>query len=172
MTKATDTSIEEKDIVLRPKFVYYISKHFFMFLFFLMTSFACMYVNDKYAKLVVSIISIVLMFYLFIRYISIMVCTKWTVTDKSVIIQKGIITKTTNETQLFRVVDFAEKQNILQSIFNNTDLYIYSFDKTDPELCLFGIVKDKQILKEIKRRVAVEREINHIKETTINSNML
>lgn len=172
MTKATDTSIEEKDIVLQPKFVYYISKHFFMFLFFLMTSFACMYVNDKYAKLVVSIISIVLMFYLFIRYISIMVCTKWTVTDKSVIIQKGIITKTTNETQLFRVVDFAEKQNILQSIFNNTDLYIYSFDKTDPELCLFGIVKDKQIFNEIKRRVAVEREINHIKETTINSNML
>ncbi len=101
-----------------------------------------------------------------------MVCTKWTVTDKSVIIQKGIITKTTNETQLFRVVDFAEKQNILQSIFNNTDLYIYSFDKTDPELCLFGIVKDKQIFNEIKRRVAVEREINHIKETTINSNML
>lgn len=174
MTNTNDKEKENcvEEIQLQPKTIYFISKHFFLFIFLLMTASASIYVQNKYIKLVVSIICLVLMFYVLLKYISIMICTKWTITDKSIIIQKGIIIKTTNETQLFRVVDFAEKQNILQNIFNNTDLYIYSFDKTDPELCIFGINKDKKMFDEIKRRVQVERELNHIRETTINANAL
>ena len=97
-----------------------------------------------------------------------MLYTKWTVTDKSIVINKGILVKTTNETQLFRVIDFSEKQNILQSIFHNTDLYVYSSDKTDPTLCIFGIEKNDAIFEEIKRRVIIQREANKIHETNIN----
>lgn len=161
---------ELQEIVLRPKFIYYITKHFFPFLFFLMTAFACVYVHDKYAKLIISLVSMILMTYLMFRYISIMMCTKWTITDKSIIIQKGVLIKTTNETELFRVIDFAEKQNIIQSIFNNTDLYVFSSDKTDPQLCIFGITKSKKAFEEIKRRVKAQRELNNIHETNINAN--
>lgn len=161
---------EMGEIQFRPKFIYYFTKHFFPFLFFLMTAFACVYVHDKYAKLIISLVSVILMTYLLFKYVAIMMCTSWTVTDKSIVIRKGVLVKTTNETELFRVIDFAEKQNILQSIFNNTDLYVYSSDKTDPELCLFGITKDKQKFEEIKRRVKEQREINHIHETNINAN--
>ncbi len=161
---------ELEEIEFRPKFIYYFTKHFFPFLFFLMTAFACVYVHDKYAKSVISLISMILMAYLMFRYISIMMCTKWTVTDKAIIIKKGVLVKTTNETELFRVIDFAEKQNIIQSIFNNTDLYVYSSDKTDPQLCIFGITKNKEIFNEIKRRVKVQRELNQIHETNINAN--
>ena len=161
---------ETKEIEFRPKFIYYFTKHFFAFLFFLMTACACVYVHDKYAKLIISIVSMVLMAYLLFRYISIMMCTKWKVTDTTIIIQKGVLVKTTNETELFRVIDFAEKQNIIQSIFNNTDLYVFSSDKTDPQLCIFGITKDKKAFDEIKRRVTVQRELNKIHETNINAN--
>ena len=161
---------ESGDIVFRPKIIYYLTKHFFLFIFFLMTSFACVYVNDKYAKLIISCICMVLMFFLLFRYISIMMCTKWTITEKSIVIQKGILIKTTNETDLFRVIDFAEKQNIIQSIFHNTDLYVYSSDKTDPVLCLFGIDKNTKVFDEIKRRVKEQRELNKIHETNINAN--
>ena len=161
---------ESGEIVFRPKFIYYFTKHFFLFVFFLMASFACVYVHDKYAKLIISGICMIMMFFLLFRYISIMMCTKWTVTDKSIIIQKGILVKTTNETALFRVIDFAEKQNIIQSIFHNTDLYVYSSDKTDPVLCLFGIDKDQLSFEEIKKRVKEQREANQIHETNINAN--
>lgn len=161
---------ENENIVFRPKFIYYFTKHFFLFLFFMMTSFACVYVHDKYAKLVISLVCLILMTYLLFRYISIMMCTKWTVTDRAIVIQKGVLIKTTNETELFRVIDFAEKQNIIQSIANNTDLYVYSSDKTDPELCIFGITKNKEDFEEIKRRVKAQRELNHIHETNINAN--
>ena len=114
----------------------------------------------------------IVMFFLLFRYISIMMCTKWTVTDKSIIIQKGILVKTINETALFRVIDFSEKQNIIQSIFHNTDLYVYSSDKTDPVLCLFGIDKDIKNFEEIKRRVKEQRELNNIHETNINANTI
>lgn len=158
------------NIEFRPKFIYYFTKHFFVFIFFIMASIACVYVNDKYAKLIISGVCMILMFFLLFRYVYIMMCTKWTVTDKSIVIQKGILIKTTNETDLFRVIDFAEKQNIIQSIFHNTDLYVYSSDKTDPVLCLFGIDKNTKAFDEIKRRVHEQRELNKIHETNINAN--
>lgn len=160
------------DIEFRPKHIYYFTKHFFLFLFFLMTSFACIYVHDKYAKLIIALISIILMTFLLWSYISIMVCTKWTITDQAIIIKKGVLIKTINQTELFRVIDFSEKQNIIQNIFNNTNLYIYSSDKTDPELCLYGITRDVQSFLEIKRRVQEQRQLHHIHETNINANNL
>lgn len=159
---------ETGEIELRPKAVYYFSKHFFLIIFLIITIYLCTLVSDRYAKLALSTVCLGVMLYLLLRYISIMLYTKWTVTDKSIVINKGILVKTTNETALFRVIDFSEKQNVLQSIFNNTDLYVYSSDKTDPTLCIFGITKNKDAFEEIKKRVKAQREINHIKETNIN----
>ena len=59
----TNEGNELQEIVLRPKFIYYFTKHFFPFIFFLMTAFACMYVHDKYAKLIISLVSMILMTY-------------------------------------------------------------------------------------------------------------
>lgn len=159
---------EMGEIVLRPKAVYFFSKHFFLILFFLVTAYLCTCTSDRYARLAVSAISMAIMLYLLLKYISIMLYTKWTVTDKSIVINKGILVKTTNETQLFRVIDFSEKQNIVQSVFHNTDLYVYSSDKTDPTLCIFGIDKNDAVFEEIKRRVKAQRKENQIHETNIN----
>ena len=159
---------EMGEIVLRPKAVYFFSKHFFLIVFFLVTAYLCTCTSDSYARLAISVFSMAIMLYLLLKYISIMLYTKWTVTDKSIVINKGILVKTTNETQLFRVIDFSEKQNILQSLFHNTDLYVYSSDKTDPTLCIFGIDKNDAVFEEIKRRVKAQRKENQIHETNIN----
>lgn len=167
-TTQEQASEEFGEIVLRPKAVYFFSKHFFLILFFLVTAYLSTCTSDRYARLAISVISLAIMLYLLLKYISIMLYTKWTVTDKSIVINKGILVKTTNETQLFRVIDFSEKQNILQSVFHNTDLYVYSSDKTDPTLCIFGIDKNDAIFEEIKRRVKAQRNENQIHETNIN----
>lgn len=159
---------EMGEIVLRPKAVYFFSKHFFLIVFFLVTAYLCTCTSDSYARLAISVFSMAIMLYLLLKYISIMLYTKWTITDKSIVINKGILVKTTNETQLFRVIDFSEKQNIVQSVFHNTDLYVYSSDKTDPTLCIFGIDKNDAVFEEIKRRVKAQRNENHIHETNIN----
>lgn len=156
------------NIEFRPKLIYYISKNLFHIIFLLVILFLSNRIQNRYAMMIFGIVSMLIMLFLLGRYISWMMFTKWTITENKIIIEKGVLLKTTNETNLFRVIDFEEKQSILQNIFNNTNLLIYSSDKTDPKLVLFGIKKDEKLFEIIKERVSKQREINHIHETNIN----
>lgn len=165
---SNDKLEEDQEIVFRPKLIYFISKNLFQIIFLVVILLLSNRIHNHYAMMVFGVLSMLIMLFLMGRYISWMLFTKWTVTENKIIIEKGVLLKTTNETNLFRVIDFEEKQSILQNIFNNTNLMIYSSDKTDPKLILFGIKKDEKLFDIIKERVSKQREINHIHETYIN----
>ena len=41
--------------------------------------------------------------------------------------------------ELYRVYDYEEKQSFIQSLINNTNIYIYSGDNSTPELLMNGL---------------------------------
>lgn len=178
MTKSTtiqQNDIDENtkgNIEFRPMGIYFFSKYFILICVLFILLVLCKNVHETSLQFALGIISVVLMLFIFFQYVSILLCTKWTITDKKIIIKKGVFIKTINDTELFRVIDFSEKRNIIQSIFKNTTLFIYSSDKTDPVLCLYGIRNDRDAIEEIKQRCKDERTSNGIKETNINNNGL
>lgn len=160
---------ETAKIEIRPRHVYFFAK-FLPQIFLLITIMTlAFFIGNAYAKLSIAITAIVLLIVLILQYIDLMVCTSWTVTETKLIIRRGIVVRKTNETELFRIIDFSEKQNLIQQLVGNTDLYVYSADKTDPVLCLCGIKRDTDMFEEIKRRVKAQRIANNIYETTINN---
>lgn len=160
------------NIEFHPMGIYFFSKYFLLICVLFILLVLCKNVHETSLRFTLGIISVVLMLFIFFQYISILICTKWTITDKKIIIKKGVFVKTINDTDLFRVIDFSEKRNIIQSIFNNTTLFIYSSDKTDPVLCLYGIKNDRNAIEELKQRCKTERTANGIRETNINNNGL
>lgn len=162
--------IDESDLIeFRPKMVFFLTKYAGIILLLIALLVLCKYVKTPMIRLSSSLISILLFVYLFWQYVSMLICTTWTITKDKIIIKKGVLLKRINETELFRIIDFSEKKNIIQHLFNNTSLIIYSSDKTDSVLTLYGIENNKEKIEEIKKRVKAERISQNIRETNINN---
>lgn len=68
-----------------------------------------------------------------------LLCTKWIITREQIKIYQGVLSKRINYIELYRVYDYEEKQSFIQSLINNTNIYIYSGDKSTPELLMNGL---------------------------------
>jgi uncharacterized membrane protein YdbT with pleckstrin-like domain len=104
--------------------------------------------------------------YLFYKYVDILICTKWIVTDEQILIKKGVFVKSVNYIELYRVFDYEERKTFMQALFKNTTIYIYSGDKSHPVLCMFGLDEDDDLISKIRARVEKQREIKRVYEFT------
>lgn len=88
----------------------------------------------------------------------------WEINTTQIKSIKGIINKSTNFIEIFRVVDFAEQQTLLQQIFGLKDVYIISADRTDSILRIYGIPNNFDIITELKPLIKKCRKENGIYE--------
>lgn len=82
--------------------------------------------------------------------------TEYRITNQRLIIESGILTKRTNEMELFRIRDVSVKRNIIERMFNFGDIKIASTDITNSELVLNN-VKGSQEVKDIIRNAVREQ---------------
>ncbi|BBI34211.1 PH domain-containing protein [Cohnella abietis] len=65
--------------------------------------------------------------------------TRYQITERRVIVEKGIFTKRREEIQLYRIRDITLKRNLLERILKFGDITIYSTDTTTPTYMLRNI---------------------------------
>ncbi len=60
--------------------------------------------------------------------------TKYILTEKKIIIERGLLRSTENEILMYRVTDIEMIRTLFQKIFGLGTLVVYSHDKTNPTL--------------------------------------
>ncbi len=161
MTKTTN-------IYLKPKPIFWLISNLFTILLVASAILICNHYKDyheliKYVGLLITLVGFLFLFY---KYIDMLICTNWIITDEQLIIKKGVFIRTVNYIELYRIYDYEEKQTFIQSLFNITTLCIHSGDKSHPVLPMYGLKKDDTIISTIRGRVEKERLNKKIYEFT------
>ena len=82
--------------------------------------------------------------------------TKYILTEKKIIIERGLLRSTENEILMYRVTDIEMIRTLFQKIFGLGTLVVYSHDKTNPTL----EIKNIKHVRELKDTLsdAVEKD--------------
>lgn len=83
--------------------------------------------------------------------------TKYILTEKKLIIEKGLIHETVNEILLYRVTDISMERSLWQKIFRMGTLIVYSHDKTNPNLVIKNIKHTKAFKDALSEAVEKDR---------------
>ena len=136
------TNIASDDIILKPKFRYWLMKNFLL-------------------------ITLAIFVFIFSKYIREHELLKFiSGTREQIKIYQGVLSKRINYIELYRVYDYEEKQSFIQSLINNTNIYIYSGDKSTPELLMNGLKANSDIIQTIRNRVEEQKKKKGIYEFT------
>ena len=65
------------------------------------------------------------------------------ISSEQLIIQHGVFQRTSDYIELYRIVDFCEQRDIMEQLFGLKTVSIYSGDRTNPKLDIYG-VKEKR----------------------------
>ena len=149
------TNIASDDIILKPKFRYWLMKNFLLITLAIFVFIFSKYIREhELLKFISGTILVLLIFIIFYRYISMLK------------IYQGVLSKRINYIELYRVYDYEEKQSFIQSLINNTNIYIYSGDKSTPELLMNGLKANSDIIQTIRNRVEEQKKKKGIYEFT------
>lgn len=90
--------------------------------------------------------------------------TSWTITGEQIIYRRGIWNVQKDFLELYRVVDFNEKQNLVQQIAGTKTVVVTSGDKSHPTLTMFGVEKNSNIVEIMRYRVEINKQQKNIYE--------
>lgn len=90
----------------------------------------------------------------------------WTITDTQIKYTRGIISRNVDYMELYRVIDYQEKQNMIQQIMGIKDIIIVSGDKSHPMLRMYGIKNNLDIIGYINEKVEQTKKERKIYEIT------
>ena len=89
---------------------------------------------------------------------------KYTLTNERLIIQKGILTRTTDEIELYRVKDIRLVEPFLQRLVGLSVIEITSSDRTNPNLSLAGIKNGDVLRNNLRNQVERLRTNKNVRE--------
>lgn len=109
--------------------------------------------------------SMVLMLVLVYRFIYLR-RIRYTIGVEQLVYEHGVIQRTVDYVELYRVVDFNENQSLLQQLFGIKTVTIYSGDRTTPKLNMVGIHFKENIVDAVRQRVEYNKRRKGIYEIT------
>ncbi|ESK57520.1 PH domain-containing protein [Acinetobacter tjernbergiae] len=80
-------------------------------------------------------------------------CTKYELTSERLIMSHGVLNKTTDQLELYRVRDYRHEQPFFLRIFGLSNIVLISNDKTDKILNLIAIRDGGDLLTKIRTNV-------------------
>ena len=89
---------------------------------------------------------------------------KWTITRKQLKTEWGVLTRDIHYVELYRVVDYCERQSFMQMVFGLKDIIIFSNDRTTPAQRIFGIPAGLDIIPQLKELVEQQKREYHVYE--------
>ncbi|PIY07753.1 MAG: hypothetical protein COZ18_15705 [Flexibacter sp. CG_4_10_14_3_um_filter_32_15] len=88
----------------------------------------------------------------------------YTLTSERLIIKKGILTRTTDEIELYRIKDIRLIEPILQRLLGLSIVEITSSDRSNPNLSLAGIKKGDELRNTMRNEVERLRTTKKVRE--------
>lgn len=110
-------------------------------------------------------VGITLLFFLVYKYVKLR-RTIYAISGELLKKSEGVFTRDEDYIELYRVVDFAERKNILQQLLGLKTVTILSGDRTTPRLNLQGIDEGMDIVAIIRERVEYIKTKKPIYEIT------
>lgn len=90
----------------------------------------------------------------------------WTITDEVIYQRHGLTYVTTDQLELYRIIDYQEVQTPLQQIFKIKSIILVSTDKTTPHLLIKGVPVHFPLMSIIRDRVEMCKSNKRIYEVT------
>lgn len=113
------------------------------------------------ATVLSAVILLVLLYrYLYLRRI------RYDITAEQLVCERGILLRKVDYMELYRIVDFQEKQSILQQLCGLKTVNILSMDRNTPRLDLLGMRRSEGIVALIRERVEYNKRKKGIYEIT------
>jgi len=91
---------------------------------------------------------------------------RFIITSEQLIIQHGVLKRTSDYIELYRIVDFCESRDILEQMFGLKTVSIYSGDRTNPKLDIYGIKESLDVVALIRERVEYNKQRKGVYEIT------
>lgn len=88
------------------------------------------------------------------------------ITGEQLIYEHGVITRSSDYVELYRVVDFAERSSLLQQLCGLKTVSVYSGDRTTPRLDIIGVGINDNLVPAIRGRVELNKRRKGIYEIT------
>lgn len=101
-----------------------------------------------------------------VRFFQTMV-TKFELTDERIIEQTGVLSRRTDETELYRVKDIRLEEPLLLRMFGLSTIVLVTSDKTSPIIKLRGVKNGNDLRKLIRDAVEVRRDKKGVKDRDI-----
>ena len=153
-----------KVITLRPHWGQYIISQGFMFLvsvvLFLVAGHEA--ITFKMPFLIMGSVTMMTMLYGCL-YLSKL---QFIISPEQLIIQHGVFHRTSDYVELYRVVDFSENRDILEQLFGLKTVSIYSGDRTNPKLDIYGVMEKVDVVGIIRERVEYNKQRRGVYEIT------
>ncbi len=91
---------------------------------------------------------------------------RYDITAEQLVCERGILLRKVDYMELYRIVDFQEKQSILQQLSGLKTVSIHSMDRNTPRLDLLGMKRGDGIVALIRERVEYNKRKKGIYEIT------
>lgn len=88
------------------------------------------------------------------------------ISSEQLIIQHGIFQRKSDYIELYRVIDFSENRGILEQLFGLKTVCIFSGDRTNPKLDIYGVKEKTDVVGIIRERVEYNKRRKGVYEIT------
>lgn len=88
------------------------------------------------------------------------------ISSEQLIIQYGVFHRSSDYIELYRIVDFSEQRDILEQLFGLKTVSIYSGDRTNPKLDIYGVMEKVDVVGIIRERVEYNKQRRGVYEIT------
>jgi uncharacterized membrane protein YdbT with pleckstrin-like domain len=90
----------------------------------------------------------------FLRHVT----TRYKVTLRRVETEQGIISKSVDSLELWRVLDVRYSQTLVDRLTGNGRILLVGTDKSDPELLLYGLPQHRKLFEQLRDAVQAARQ--------------
>ena len=91
---------------------------------------------------------------------------RFIISAEQLIVQHGIFHRTSDYIELYRIVDFSKSRDLLEQFFGLKTICIYSGDRTNPKLDIYGVREKLDVVGIVRERVEYNKRRKGIYEIT------
>ena len=100
-----------------------------------------------------SLVGIPGMVWVFLRHVT----TRYKITLQRVEYERGVLSKTVDSLELWRILDVRYNQSLIDRILGNAKVVLIGTDQTDPELVLYGLPNHRLLFEKLRDAVQAAR---------------
>lgn len=153
-----------KEIKLRPSLRYWLIMNFPYFLMIVVLFFCGTLVSSAFYLREIIGVGILVLSFLMMWNIIVLMHVQFIIQEEQLIIKRGVLRRSTNFLEMYRVYDYEKKQNIIEVILGIMNVIILSRDLSSPKLVLYGVPNNDKLIPLIRQLVERQKELKQIYE--------